>query len=312
MAGDGTYTVAADGSKLKNWGSLARVRPAAARAITDVVVECARSGVPVSSSVAPRRGNAELRLLALPVLGPHDEVFGVELWCGRADVEPYPRRMVGAGEWDPDEEIMRLAPALEQYLFGGELKQVRTAPDLFQRIAGFPDRAASFDLAVNFGADRMWCGDIVVRGESSLRQLRAVVRTRSGVGRALRVLAFDISDIVVPNESVEAAALHAVVASTGDTGVGLVSLDYGLVYAWLAAPEPPLHPWTTERVTVHPDDVAAYFGACRDVIDGAARAQVRVRVRFPATEWIAMEAVLVAARREAPAQGIIRVRALDG
>ncbi|MFE9578545.1 GAF domain-containing protein [Nocardia sp. NPDC006044] len=298
-------TLVADGSKVKDWASLVRVRrdlhAAAPQRIAEVVQNCVATAAPVTHC------ETGLVVLGVPVRCAFDEVHGVQVWVAADDAPPPPRPRAGAWDWQAETELAHHGPGLEELIFArapAEVRVIRTPPEAFGRMVRFDGRIDYFrmvaalegrhqsqvDMLGDDGVVR--CFQMVTRADPAARRIRAVMR--------------ECADAAPVRPEVDLAMVRAVSQRIED-GVGFVGLHSGLIYEWTRTPAPPLDRWAVERPAVHPDDLDGFRSACTDLLaDDATAERLRFRVRFADTGWIAVGAELspVPADR---GHGLIRV-----
>ncbi|QIS22765.1 GAF domain-containing protein [Nocardia terpenica] len=301
-------TVVADGGQRRDWTSPWRARaglgPVARRLITDAV------------RAASERSDAELVLadsgmgvVAVPVRCAFGTVHGVQIWAGRLDAMPPPRRRVACWDWNADTQLAHHGPGLEELIFARapeDVRVIRTPPEAFGRMVRFDDRLAYFGLVQDLKPGSCFQGEVDMLGDDgTVRHFQMITRVHPDGEPFIRAL---MHEMVVPSApSTELTMLRAASRALPN-GVGL-TMATGLVYEWVREPPPPLDRWATELPEIHPDDVEAYRAAHLSVVGGAERdgTVLRFRVRFPGTEWIAVGAELAGLHHHEPSHGMLRV-----
>ncbi|KAA0022010.1 hypothetical protein FOY51_16650 [Antrihabitans cavernicola] len=164
------------------------------------------------------------------------------------------------------------------------------------------------DLLANFELGKSWEGCVTIAHEGQrMKRVQLVARTHAmEEQRRARCILHDITDIDPPAPLLDAAALRLVAGASG-TGVGLVGLDWGVIYEWLSAPAAPLDRWVEERPEIHPEDLSTFEAACRRMCIDSDQESVEMRVRFEGDQWVDTIVELELATRSTPPQGIIRV-----
>ncbi len=299
-------TVVADGGRAREWTSVARSRralgPQAAELLTTLVDRVVGDGAEVRTEAAGLCG------IAVPVRCAFGAVHGMQLWVGAPGTRPPPRPAVAAWDWVSETELAHHGPGLEELVFGRapqDVRAVRTPPEVFGRMVRFDGRMEYMAIVAGTDPAGLWQGEADFRGDDGrVRVIRMVVRVHRGERHVTRAMVYEVAE--TSSQPAADLAMTRAVARAAGVGVGFVELVMGLVYEWTNEPPPPLQRWLTERPELHPDDVAAYRAACRDVSSGAGIRELVYRVRFSGTEWIAVRAELSRLGEE-PAAGLIRI-----
>ncbi|WP_068020820.1 GAF domain-containing protein [Nocardia mexicana] len=300
-------TVVADGRRAREWTSVSRSRrtvgPKAADLMT-TLVDRLRHG----SDPEVRIAADGLCGVVLPVRCAFGSVHGVQLWVGESGDRPPPRPAVAAWDWMSETELAHHGPGLEELVFGRapqDVRAVRTPPEVFGRMVRFDGRMEYMAIVAGTDPTGFWQGEADFRGDDGrVRVIRMVVRVHRGEKHVTRALVYEATD--TSSQPAADLAMTRAVARAAGVGVGFVELVMGLVYEWTNEPPPPLQRWLTERPQLHPDDVAAYREACREVSSAGRIRELVYRIRFSGTDWIAVQAELSRLGDE-PAAGLIRV-----
>lgn len=307
---DGQHTVVADGAKPKQWASLRRVRGELGSAVSDaiqvLVGDCVRDRQEHEQYVRGARGRDQLRVVGVPVFGPQQQVYGVQMWVGPDAVAPPPGR-VAAFDWDVDKKVAQVTPEFGRYTGLEGDRATRSAPELFSRVERFDNRLEYFAMLVDFAVGSHWQGILAFRGNAGeLRTYALSARTYvEGTNRRVRNLVHDVSESIAPQQHLDLANVRAIAA--GSDGVGLVGLDFGVIYNWVSPPAAPLDRWITEQAEF--DNPEQFVAACRQLRDRVAeRRSLGLRVRFDDSEWFDIDVTLTVATFGPPAQGVIQVR----
>ncbi|WP_378734040.1 GAF domain-containing protein [Nocardia brasiliensis] len=302
-------TVVADGSKVKDWASLLRLRrelnAAAPQRIVEVVQSCAETG----EFVAHRETG--LVVVGVPIRCAFDEVHGVQVWAGRDDVRLPERPRVAAWDWQADTELAHHGPGLEELVFArapADVRVIRTPPEAFGRMVRFEGRIDYFEMVGTLDGRHQSAVDMI--GDDGLVRSFQMVTRADPVARRIRALMREFTDAAPAQPDVDMTMLRAV-SQRADEGVGFIWLSSGLIYEWTRTPTPPLDRWGTERPTVHPDDLADFHAACAALAEeraaAAAARHLRLRVRFTDTDWIPVRAELLPVLPAESGHGLIRV-----
>ncbi len=300
----------ADGCQLKEWASLVRVRrnlgPTAFRLMREAM-DRSREGGPVGLC------DGGLRAVAMPVRCAFGATHGFQVWVGGNEERVPPPRAVGAWDWLSKTELAHHGPGLEELIFArapGDVRVVRTPPEVFGRMARFDGRLEYSAVLTGTDPAGRWQGEVYLLGDDDrVRCFQMTVRVHDDGGIVTRALMHEITDARPPRPTPELAMTRAV-SQADDAGVGFIELGMGVIYEWINEPQPPLDPWTTERPEFHPDDVEGYRAAYREVStlgpDRRARRELQVRLRFAETDWIAVRIEISYLSGDSP-HGLIRV-----
>lgn len=301
-------TLVADGAKVKDWGSLLRIRrephALAAQLITEVVQEC------VETAAEVRRAVAGLLVLGLPIRCAFAEVHGVQVWAAPEELHPSARPGVAAWDWQADTELAYHGPGLEELIFARapeDVRVIRTPPEAFGRMVRFAGRIEYFEMVGALTGRHQSAVDML-GDDSQVRSFQMITRA-DPVARRIRAVMLEFADAGPGRADVDMTMLRAVSRRAGD-GVGFVSLSSGLIYEWTTAPAPPLDRWAVERPSLHPDDMARFRAVCAELAAATADADatdLRLRVRFDGTDWLAVRAELWPVHPTHLGHGLIRV-----
>ncbi|MBF6124481.1 GAF domain-containing protein [Nocardia brasiliensis] len=300
-------TLVADGAKVKDWGSLLRIRrelhALAPQLITEVVQEC------VDTAVAVTRCAEGLLVLGVPIRCAFDEVHGVQVWAAPQDVRPAEQPRVAAWDWQADTELAHHGPGLEELVFArapADVRVIRTPPEAFGRMVRFAGRIDYFEM-VSALRGRHQSEVDMIGDDGCVRTFQMVTRA-DPEARRIRAVMHEFTDAEPARPDVDMSMLRAVSRRAGD-GVGFVSLSSGLIYEWTTAPAPPLDRWAIERPSLHPDDSVRFRAACAALTESTAddATALQLRVRFDGTDWIAVRAELWPVPPVQLGHGLIRV-----
>ncbi|WP_460696047.1 GAF domain-containing protein [Nocardia thraciensis] len=300
-------TVVADGGRAREWTSVARARrefgPRAAELVT-ALVDRVREG----SDREVRIATAGLCGIAVAVRCAFGSVHGAQVWVGASGDRPPPRPAVAAWDWMSETELAHHGPGLEELVFGRapqDVRAVRTPPEVFGAMVRFDGRMEYMAIVAGTDPTGYWQGEADFRGDDGrVRVIRMVVRVHRGDKHVTRAMVYEVAE--ASSQPFADLAMTRAVARVADVGVGFVELVMGLVYEWTNEPPPPLRRWLTERPELHPDDVAGYRAACREVLSGERLRELVYRVRFPGADWIAVRAEL-SRLDDRTSHGLIRV-----
>ncbi|MBB5912747.1 hypothetical protein BJY24_001614 [Nocardia transvalensis] len=297
-------TIVADGGRARDWTNVSRARRFAAADLVSALLDDVRDA---AGSVS--RSGAGMCGIAEPVRCAFGAVHGVQLWVGEPGEEPPQRRPVAAWDWISDTELAHHGPGLEELVFArsaSEVRTVRTPPEVFGRMVRFDGRTEYTAVVAGTDPAGRWQGEADFLGDDGrVRGIRMVVRVHRDRQHVTRALVYDVTDMrpSVPDTDL---AMTRAAARASRVGVGFVELAMGLIYEWTNEPPPPLHRWLTERPRPHPDDFGRYRAACREILSGADRRELVLRIRFADTEWIPVRVELSRLGDE-PSHGLIRV-----
>ncbi|WP_194838673.1 GAF domain-containing protein [Nocardia sp. XZ_19_369] len=301
-------TLVSDGTKVKDWARLLRVRrelhAAAPQRIIEVVQRCVETAESVTHC------ETGLVVHGVPIVCAFDEVHGVQVWAGTADQQPPPRLRVAAWDWEADTELAHHGPGLEELVFARapeDVRVIRTPPEAFGRMVRFEGRIDYFATVGTL--DGRHQSEVDMLGDDGVVRSFQMVTRADPVARRIRAVMHEFADAAPAQPHVDMTMLRAV-SQRADDGVGFVGLSSCLIYEWTRTPAPPLDRWAVERPKVHPDDLADFRAACAELAAepaGTDARHLRLRVRFTDTEWIPVRAELSPVLPAASGQGLIKV-----
>ncbi len=289
-----TPSVILDGSYQRRFANLNRASIATtathARHLTPLVQRCAANGHAELDEFRLPSG-ATLRMIASPVLGPTDRIYGVSLWAGSPFDVPSPPPTVGAIEWDDATILATLSPALRTILniSEGASPSLATIPHLMARFDCFEDRDGLLALFDPTCRTDSWTTKATTPSTRGARRNLYIAAKRVPATNTIRALVCDISEIdSPPAPDSGSAALRRVPIAQGHA-VGVVDLRDGLVHEWIA--DEPFASWRNRNPEIHPDDRPLVMTTCADLLSGTATATITARVRFSQNDdWMLLQA----------------------
>ena len=315
---EGPWTVVADGSRVRNWAKLNRVRPAlgaaAINGLTAVLRACRESGESIEDISSVNRAE-RLRIVCVPIVGAYGSVHGVHLWAAPEMAEMPEHRKIFAWEWDAVSSLAHHGPGIETEILGvceSQQRDTRAPTDFFRRVVNFDQRMSYFAFVARLNNGESWDGQLTVqREDKEARQLHMLARAYvDGESRLIRGLVHDITDVSAPEFGIAITELRALAKASRDP-VGLIALDYFAVYEWLSSPVGLLARWVEEVPEFHPDDLpvlATAFEAVGGIEDNVV---VDVRLRFDGSNWISVNAVISGLAAHGRQLGLIRIISAD-
>lgn len=278
-----------------------------------------------------KAGRKEYSLAALPVFGPRNEVFAIQLWIGPPGESPPAPRLVGAFEWNPNDRVTYHGPNIEQDILGIDNPQPeRVTAEIFKHFLAFEEepRLRSFAQGIAEGIlsdGEPFAAEIIVGHErdpdNQLRYrcymaLRAVHR-RDTNQWVMRGVVHDIND-TKPAQPTDldrhtARLLAALASEGGEKGIGRLDFATGIIAEWLAPPPYPLDAWLTRNETYHPDDLATVTEIRHQLIEGRVeRVSYQAKLTFDKDGrrpplWHSARVTIVADTLSSQGQGMITV-----
>jgi len=283
-----------DGHYKRRFGNPNRASIAAsaaqARCLVPLVQRCAANGHAELDELRLPSGDT-VRMIASPVFGPGDRVYGVSVWAGTAFETPTPPPTIGALEWDAATVLATISPTLRGMLNipDGELLSPATLPDLMTRFDGLGDRAGLLALLDPTHPVDSWIGTATTRFTQGTRRNLRIVAKAVPATNTVPALVCDISntDPTPAADSVSAALRRAPIAQ--GHAVGIVDLANGLIHEWIA--DEPFASWRSRNPEIHPDDIQLVTDTCARLLSGTATLTISARIRFDqADDWIALQA----------------------
>ncbi len=330
--GSSGHTLVFDTDRTKNFASISRRQhhrgDRVSAAIADVVSAVRTSSQPSERRVRLRDGS-QVGLLGVPVFGPADVVFAVQVHLmpgdGATD-SPVAERAIGAFEWNPVSQVTHHGKTMETQIFGvrDDPRAHRVSAEIFRHFDEFPRMAALGAFVAEIQAQQIttsgtFDSDLLLTGadgrqKSAYATFRAV--QRSDRSWSMRGLVHDISDIKPPapaagyNAGIVRSVLR-MMTHQQDSGIGHFNVPTRIVTEWFTDPPAPLDRWTTENAQIHPDDQPQFDKHMTMLSAGEVRiVEFDARVRFADTEWIAVTFDIRPASRGDTAQGLLKVTPL--
>ncbi|MFE3195411.1 GAF domain-containing protein [Nocardia sp. NPDC059240] len=238
-------------------------------------------------------GGREMRMIAVPVLGPFGSVNAVALWTG-ARGDPIPEiPEIGSVEWTAAGIAATTPPA--QYLLRLsylDTPAVHTVPEMLASFHNFEDRPGFFSLFNLDNPTDRWAGTATkIYEDGNAHQLHiAAHASGAGTDRTVRAIVCDITDDqtrAIPD--ISSLALRAMPIPPGHA-LGLVDLKTGFIHEWLTDEHSPLAGWRHHNPEIEPGDQLMVATTCYELAANIRRtATTQVRVRFhPNDEWITL------------------------
>ncbi|MGJ0121106.1 GAF domain-containing protein [Williamsia sp. MIQD14] len=327
--GSRTPTLVFDTDRTKNFGSINRRRhhqgDVVGAALRELVEEVRIGRQPGMRAVHPKSA-PRTYLFGLPVFGPDDRVFAVQVLVSPDDdVEQVVlgKRAVGAFEWDPINQITYHGPTIETEILGviDDPQVERVSPEIFKHFDEFPKMAELGAFIAEMGSravtdDDTFDSDLLMTGvdgrqRSAYMTFRAV--SRGSDPWLMRGVVHDISDVRPPSAS---AGFNAALVRTAFTvadppensGIGHLNFPAKVITEWFHEPPAPLDRWASENAVFHDADQGLFDEQLEIVATGVAPdATFDVRVRFADTDWMTTTVHVRAALPGDLAQGLIRV-----
>lgn len=282
---DEASVVAVDGVR-KDWTSVKRLSPAA-----DVQVELIIAHVREARSIfqvvarSKKKPGAAWRIKAIPVLGPSDEVHGVQLWIGEPDVTVRSPRICSAVTFLRDEFVIQQTweSSAMSGIMPGAFDPIGTPVEYINRAATFGEESEFLDMAANPDPGRKLDTQFAVKHETGpMMQWQAVIRTYPDPDqRGWRVLFQDVSDVYPP--AAPTLAQLAMTEGLANSGyhVGLFDLVSGTLAAWISLPAVWLQWENTDHFgpVLHPEDLPAFHEARTRLLGGENAVVMSVRLR---------------------------------
>jgi hypothetical protein len=310
-------SVVAEGAYPRRFSRVARTRVAgsstAAQHIPAIIEQTVTTGEPQVRALYPPSGEA-MRVFAVPVLGPNDHVWAVQLWAGPRDAAAPLRPEVGAMLWTASGGgLVHTTGALERILDSDSMRSAdRTLPDLMRHFERIEDRTAFLHLFGDTPTPKLWSGTAITAGVMSQARLHvSIAACGSGVGRTrtVQALVHDISAAYPVPAPGMTTRLIRVVPIPVQHAVGVVDLRTGLLHEWVSQGPPPLDRWLHQMPTIHPEDITGLVALRAELLSGTEHARNHWRMRWDDEEdWVVVAARwTVLTRGDAP-QAMVDVR----
>ncbi|CAM4379029.1 GAF domain-containing protein [Nocardia ninae] len=247
-----------------------------------------------------------LQIVGVPVVGPYDQVYAIQLWVGRADAAMPPRLPIGTLSLNPRTGIAH-GCEISRKTENPEITGTSVLPRLLTQLDGCDDRAGLLGL-MSAPVGRRWIGTATSVGPIRRHLCIAARCCASAAGPIVRIIVCDITEVQPPAPmSLDIGVLRKMPVPAGHAA-GLVDLRSGLVHEWIALGPPPLDRWLTEIPQIYPDD-AAELQRCRNALIGGATSEMCLfRVRFGDDKpWSRVEAHWVAVPCDDAPQALLDV-----
>ncbi|MBF6302464.1 DUF5593 domain-containing protein [Nocardia amamiensis] len=291
--------VVAEGAHPKRFTRLSRTRLAGSATVAQhlpaIIEQTVSSREPQVRSIYTPSG-AGMRVFAVPVLGPRQQVWAVQLWAGpRGSAVPL-RPEVGALIWTAaGGGFVSTTAELERQLDSDSVRAAtRTLPDLMRHVERFDDRAGFLRLFGDSSEPRIWSGTAVTAGVmSQARRQLSIAAYGTGVGRdrAVRAVVADISAAHPPPAPGMTTRLIRTVPIPVQHAIGLLDLRTGLVHEWISQGPPPLDRWLQEVPTIHPEDLGGLAVLRAQLLGGVEFARCHWRMRWAGdADWMMVQA----------------------
>ncbi|MBF6331454.1 DUF5593 domain-containing protein [Nocardia transvalensis] len=289
-----TPSVIVDGSFRRRFANLNRVSIATSAAIAR------RLGPLVGRCLTTRRTEFDetrlpsgpmLRIVAVPVFGPTDHVFGVALWAGAPSERTPPPPPSGTIEWNADTGTCVASAALRRLLElpAGGTRTHTTLSVLMSCFDRWDDRAGFLALFDPNEPDHSWVGTATTRSPEGTRRILHIAARTSPAADAIRAIVCDMSTVEsAPPPDCAAAALRHIPLTPGHA-VGIIDLNTRLIHEWITADHDPLACWRHHPPQIHSDDARAIEDACVRLLAGTPRATAVFRVSLN-NDWITVRA----------------------
>lgn len=254
-------------------------------------------GEPVRELLPGRAGGAPLVIAARPVLGPDDDVNGVQVRFGPeggSEAVPY---SVIAFDYSSDAQLIRLAGSP----FGWDLAPGRTnwtVPEAFRHVERCDGAMDLILRTLDSAEDTRWAGDVTARVGDGTRRYRLALRNGSGAARTRwRGLLLDVTESLAP----EPASVDSVALATlghrhpGPSYLALADVAAVRVIRWITDPVPDIQ-WkgvVDDRDTAHPDDAVRIRAELDRILrDGISRGfYENIRMRRIGGGWTVVDVV---------------------
>jgi hypothetical protein len=314
LADPKTWWVVAEGAQPRQWTRLSRTRIAGSstlnRHIPPTIGQAISSREPqVRSLHLPSR--VRMRIIAVPVLGPSEEVFAVQVWAGPRLQPVPPRPAIGTlAWWNTRNGVASTDPTLERLIDSSVNNPVtRALPDLMRHFERMDDTTGLLRLFdENTQPITLWCGTAVTAGITTRARRNlflAAASVRADHGRTIRALVHDISDAQTLPPPTLQGQLMRTVPIRSNHAVGVTDLTTGLIYLWVETGPPPLDRWMYEIPETHPDDLARVAETRARLLAGAHDAQITWRLRFDTTSWVTVHGHLTVLTRDLSPQAML-------
>lgn len=320
--GNGNPTVVFDGTKPRRYVSIRRrdeyrnanVTAAIGKVVSDVVQTKQRVELSLRIDNYP-----DLTMIGLPVVGPFEVPFGVQLWLGPQDEEPTPPRLIGAFDWDPKTLITHHGPTIESQILAIEdIKDQRVSPEVFRHFEYFPRDAELGPFITEVEEGRADDGETfdspltIKRADGVITQAYMTMRAvQRGETWSLRGIVHDVTDVQPPDTARafdRRTARTAANMADGDWGIGHFDFSTQIVTEWPKVPATPLDKWVVSNAEYHPDDLEHISEAQKELVEGTAeKVEYVARIRFADDDWISVKFTLTAATPGPNGHGLMRV-----
>ncbi|MGX1778589.1 GAF domain-containing protein [Nocardia brasiliensis] len=234
-----------------------------------------------------------LQIVGVPVVGPDDQVYAIQLWVGRVNAGIPARLPVGILSLDPRTGIAH-GCEISRKTEKPEITGTSVLPRLLTQLDSCDDRAGLLGL-MSAPAGRRWIGTATSSGPIRRHLCIAARCCDSAAGPIVRIIVCDITEVQPPAPmSLDIGVLRRMPVPVGHAA-GLVDVRSGLLHEWIVPGPPPLHHWLTEIPQIHPDDAAELQRCRKALIGGATSAECLFRVRFGDDKpWTRVEARWIA------------------
>ncbi|WP_327138871.1 GAF domain-containing protein [Nocardia sp. NBC_01327] len=288
-------TVLVDGQYPRRFANLNRVTIATniaiARRLPRLVERCAVSRRVAIDQLKLACG-APINIVANPFFGPYGHVRAVALWAGDADEGLPPLPNIGVLEWDATVVVSASASARSMLLDDQQVERLML-PEMLSHFDRFEDRSEFLALLSFDNPIDEWIGCATrTFGDGAVHRLHLAARaTGAGIGRNVRAVVCDISDVEAPvPPDMYSSALRNVPVLPGHA-LALIDLNGLVIHDWVANDHDRIAGWAHHRPLLHPEDQAAIVSAGLEMLAGTSTtASVRARIRFdPDDDWIQLE-----------------------
>ncbi|WP_433206602.1 GAF domain-containing protein [Nocardia sp. CA-107356] len=311
-----TWWVVAEGAQPRRWTRLSRTRIASSSSMNQHLVpmigQAISSGEPQIRSCNLSSG-VRMQIIAVPVVGPNNEVFAVHVWGGPRFQPVPPRPSVGTLMCRSQKGFTTADSTFEDLIDADAIKTpARALPELMRHFEGTDDTAGLMRLFDETPeGPTLWCATVVTTGVATNTRRNLFIAAASvpnGHGRTIRAIAYAISNEHDAPSPTLCAKLVSTLPIQSRHAVGITDLTTGLVHQWIKTGPPPLDRWMCEIPETHPDDVAEVAHTRARLLAGVEQADIRFRLRFDTSSWVSVHAHLAVLTRGISPQACLDVR----
>lgn len=297
--GDGIEPmVIAKGARKRNFTR--RLEPARLKvAVYEVVSKVADTGRPVVESHSSVGFNTAGAICGVPIFGPDEVVFGVQVWVGQSDTTPPQRQKIGSFSYDVDRQVTKHGPNQEGVVGVGGAGTTQTLQEIWRMFDRFDDEEAYREYldaltAGEVSTGQEFAAEVFITGDDGIQRrinmsVRAKVDRRAG-SQIVGLLhdTTELAQLTTSSDRQLARAAARLAAQDPEAGLGQIDLNTGIVFEWLKTPPPPFDQWETDNPELTLPTLSAIKGARAAIRDGSGEAQtIAGSLRFsPEGDWL--------------------------